>query len=95
MIDTTGHTEQHTESLIADLVEWIDTKPRPYVEVMQAWRTSCPRLTIWEDTIDRGYLRRVPDRPGNPMIAVTRGGQAFLRTQGRIGRPAIKKQLSC
>ena len=94
MIDTTGHTERHTESLIADLVEWIEAKPRPYVEVMQAWRTSCPRLTIWEDTLDRGYVRRVPDRPGNPMVSVTRDGRAFLRAQGRIRKTAIKNQLS-
>mgnify|MGYP002382501856 CR=1 FL=1 len=28
-----------------DLVEWIAKEPRPYADVMDAWRTSCPRLT--------------------------------------------------
>ena len=34
---------------IRDLVEWVAKEPRPYSEVMAAWRTSCPRLTVWED----------------------------------------------
>ena len=41
-----------------DLVEWVAARPRPYDEVMEAWRTSCPRLTIWEDAVDRGLVVR-------------------------------------
>src|SRR5215203_3795036 len=36
-------------SLVLDLLEWIDGEPRPYVEVLEAWRTSCPRLPVWEE----------------------------------------------
>src|SRR6266576_836259 len=32
--------------------------PRPYAEVLEAWRTSCTRLTVWEDANDRGYIAR-------------------------------------
>jgi hypothetical protein len=32
--------------LILDLVEWVAEQPRAYEEVLDAWRTSCPRLTI-------------------------------------------------
>lgn len=46
------------EPLILDLLEWLDAGPRPCREVMGAWRTSCPRLTIWEDSIDAGYIAR-------------------------------------
>ena len=39
------------DPLILDFLEWIGGGPRPYAEVMEAWRTSCPRLTVWEDAI--------------------------------------------
>ncbi len=47
-----------TETLVLDLVEWVAARPRAYDEVMEAWRTSCPRRTIWEDTVDRGLVVR-------------------------------------
>ena len=47
-----------SDPLVLDLVEWIAREPRLYSEVIETWRTSCPRLTIWEDAVDRGYVRR-------------------------------------
>ena len=49
-----------TDALVLDLVEWIGREPRLYSEVIETWRTSCPRLTIWEDAVDRGYVTRQP-----------------------------------
>lgn len=80
---------EHTETLIADLVEWVAVRPRTYGEVMDAWRTSCPRLTIWEDALDRGYVRRVAGAAGGPQVIVTGAGRAFLQVQGRAGPAAI------
>jgi hypothetical protein len=45
------------ESLILDLLEWVAGADRTYDEVMDAWRTSCPRLPVWEDANDRGRFR--------------------------------------
>ena len=53
---------EHVDPLVLDLVEWIAREPRPYSEVIETWRTSCPRLTIWEDAVDRGYVAREPSR---------------------------------
>ena len=36
------------DSLVKDLVNWIGDKPIPYAEVMEAWKTSCPKLPVWE-----------------------------------------------
>ena len=44
------------EALVADMLTWIDQCPRAYDEVMDAWRTSCPRLAIWEDAVDHGLV---------------------------------------
>ena len=44
------------ESLILDLLEWVTNSERSYEEVMDAWRTSCPRLPVWEEANDRGFI---------------------------------------
>ena len=49
------------DPLVLDFVEWIAREPRSYAEVVATWRTSCPRLTIWEDAADRGYVTRAND----------------------------------
>ena len=80
------------DPLIADLVAWIDGAPRAYDEVMTAWRTSCPRLTVWEDALDRGFVRRVPAHgTGGATVVVTDAGRAFLRAQGRAAAVAPVK----
>jgi hypothetical protein len=72
-----------TDPLVLDLVEWIGKEPRLYAEVIETWRTSCPRLTIWEDAVDRGYVARKPT-PGLAMrVEITQGGETFLRENGR------------
>jgi hypothetical protein len=71
-----------TDALVLDLVEWIGREPRLYAEVIETWRTSCPRLTIWEDAVDRGYVTRQP-MAGGVRVAITESGANFLRTHGR------------
>lgn len=73
-----------TDALVLDLVEWVAREPRLYSEVIEAWRTSCPRLAIWEDAVDRGYLVRQPVT-GGVRVAVTDDGAKFLREHGRGG----------
>jgi len=77
-----------TDTLVLDLVEWVAARPRPYAEVMEAWRTSCPRLTIWEDAVDLGYVRCAHGDGGATMVGVTPAGRALLRQAGRPVRDA-------
>jgi hypothetical protein len=65
------------KSLILDLVEWIAAAPRPYADVMDAWRTSCPRLPVWEDAVDHGFVQTQPTATG-ALVTVTDAGRAFL-----------------
>ena len=71
------------DPLILDLVEWVAREPRPYVELIDAWRTSCPRLTVWEDAVDRGLVRREGARIADTMVHVTDEGLSFLKANGR------------
>lgn len=70
------------EPLVLDFVELVAKEPRPYAEVMDAWRTSCPRLTVWEDALERGLVRRLTEN-ANPLIVATNGGRALLAEHGR------------
>ena len=45
---------QTLDPLVRDLVAWIAHEPRCYADVLDAWRTSCPRLPVWEEAVDRG-----------------------------------------
>ena len=71
------------ETLVLDLVEWIAKQPRSYTDVMEAWRTSCPRFPIWEDAIDLGFVTRVNGAGPGETIHVTPTGCALLHSHGR------------
>ena len=71
------------DPLVLDFVEWIAREPRSYSEVIETWRTSCPRLTIWEDAVDRGYVARQPTAGQGVRVAITESGAKFLREHGR------------
>jgi len=79
------------ESLILDLLEWIGPAGRPYAEVIDAWRTSCPRLPVWEEANARGYVER-RHAPGDAArIGVSPLGAAHLRAAGaRRGASAAR-----
>ncbi|MBB4363952.1 hypothetical protein GGD66_007790 [Bradyrhizobium sp. CIR48] len=71
------------DPLVLDFVEWVAREPRAYAEVIATWKTSCPRLTIWEDATERGYVARETLPGFGLVIAVTEGGEKLLRTNGR------------
>ncbi len=75
--------ETTLDPLVLDLVEWVAARPRRYAEAMEAWRTSCPRLTVWEEAFDRGYVERRPSGDGLTEVATTAAGWAFLHAHGR------------
>ena len=71
------------DPLVLDLVEWVAKEPRPYAQVIDAWRTSCPRLTVWEEAVDRGLVKRKPIEGQGTMVEVTPSGTRFLRAHRR------------
>lgn len=73
------------ENLILDLLEWLGTSPRPYGEVLDAWRTSCPRLPVWEEANDRGFVERRHASGLGPFVSVSEVGAEHLRTYRRQG----------
>jgi hypothetical protein len=64
--------------LVLDLLEWIGGKPRPYREVMDAWRTSCPRPPVWETANEQGYLEHTHPSGSEAQVALSERGREFL-----------------
>ena len=66
------------DPLILDLLAWLGPGPRPYDEVLEAWRTSCPRLPVWEDANDRGFITRQHVPGQGQLISVSAAGADHL-----------------
>lgn len=67
------------DALLLDLLEWIAKQDRPYADVMDAWRTSCPRLPVWEEANDRHFVTGTA-----PVVRLTPSGRAFLEQHMRV-----------
>jgi D-3-phosphoglycerate dehydrogenase len=75
------------EALVLDMIAWIAKGPRPYDEVMEAWRTSCPRFPVWEDAVDHGLVT-VEHHDGASLVRATAAGVELLLAR----RPAGSKR---
>jgi hypothetical protein len=75
--------ESTIQSLIVDLLEWIGPAPRPYAEVQDAWRTSCPKLPVWEDAVDARLLESWFEVGRGRLVAVSASGVELLHSHGR------------
>jgi hypothetical protein len=87
-------TRNDLDPLILDLLEWIAREPRSYADVIEAWRTSCPRLTVWEDAVDRGFAVREHSQGRDVLIRLTADGHDFLHEHGRIVNEAPSTRLA-
>jgi len=74
------------ESLALDLVEWLDCRLRTYADTIDAWRTSCPRLMVWEDALDAGLIAIVTEADGGMRVRPTEAGRTRLAARAiRLG----------
>jgi hypothetical protein len=79
------------ENLILDLLEWIGREERTYQETMDAWRTSCPRLPVWEDANDWGLVER-GSANGRFVVRVTPAGLALLKEKRPYSFEELQRQ---
>lgn len=63
-------------ALTLQLLEWISDRPRKYAEVLDAWRTTCPRFSIWEDACIDGLIDYDPD--GDRIVRLSAKGRERL-----------------
>ena len=77
-------------ALMLELLAWIAARPRTYDETMRAWRTSCPRMPIWEDATTDGLVEVCSVEHGtmsNAIVRVTAAGRAFLAAAHTAATP--------
>ena len=75
---------EDTRPLVLDLVEWVARTPRTHAELLDVWRTSCPRLTVWEDAVEAGLVARGYDPTRGAIVTVTAKGREVLAESGRL-----------
>ena len=66
------------DALVTDLLEWIGPRSRPYAEVLEAWRTSCPRLPVWEEANARGFIDHRHTGGSAATVSLSAAGRAHL-----------------
>lgn len=77
----TGHADP-AAGLLLQFLAWVAARPRLYAETMEAWRTSCPRLPVWEDAVEDGLVTVEATGAG------TQGGAAVRLTAAGAARLA-------
>lgn len=75
-----GMSDSTIDGLIVDLLLWLSDRERTYQDVIDVWRTSCPRLPVWEDAKDRGFVVQ-ENAGGRELVRVTPTGAVFLQQQ--------------
>ena len=81
----TATTRPHPLTL--QMLTWLGARPRTYGETMDAWRTSCPRLSIWEDALSDQLIRvaraSLGAGIGSSVVELTAQGRAVLLQSGQ------------
>ena len=66
-------------ALTLQFLAWVAESPRSYADVMEAWRTSCPRLQVWEEATANGWVRRENGASlREAKIVITEQGREWL-----------------
>ena len=61
-----------------ELLAWLAGRSRTYGETLEAWRTSCPRLSVWEDALADGLVEVRREGTGDALVGLTGAGRAAL-----------------
>ncbi len=65
--------------LTREFLTWVSARRRTYAEAMEAWRTSCPRLSAWEDALGDGLIEvGRSERLREATVTLTERGRAVV-----------------
>ena len=66
----------NAQPAMLQFLAWVADRQRNHADVMDAWQSSCPRLSVWEDAVIDGYAQFVGDAARS--IVLTPRGRAAL-----------------
>lgn len=67
------------DALILQFLQWVDSQTPTQAEVLDAWQSSCPRLTVWEDAMIEELVAFDGSRARH--VVLTERGRERLRTE--------------
>ena len=68
---------QPARLITLQFLAWVADRPRTYAEAMEAWRSTCPQLSVWEDAVIAGLVQIESGR----AVTLTQRGRAVLATE--------------
>jgi hypothetical protein len=67
--------------LMQEFLIWVASRPRTYADAMQAWQSTCPRHTIWEDAVIDGFIQvKNNGTQHGSEVTLTARGRAIIQT---------------
>lgn len=78
------------DALVLDLLEWLGPRQRPYAEVIDAWRTSCPRLPVWEEANARGFVEQRHEAGAGSFVSLSPAGRRWLARHRGLGSSVMQ-----
>jgi hypothetical protein len=64
------------DALTLQMLRWIEPGTHSYAEVLDVWKSSCPRLAIWEDACADGLIDAAPGL--SAVVSLSERGRHFL-----------------
>ena len=68
--------------IMLQFLAWVADRPRTYPQTMEAWRSTCPHLSVWEDAIIDGLVRI--DNGNGRAVVLTSRGRKILRNGAAV-----------
>ena len=86
--------EAQPSLIMIQFLQWVADRPRRREDVMEAWRSSCPRFPVWEDARAEGLVRQCGGETGERRVELTERGQNGARARagpslGGAAQPAV------
>ncbi len=66
--------------IMLQFLAWVADRPRHYRDTMEAWHSTCPRLSVWEDAVIEGLVRLENDA-GRAVRLTARGKDVLEKSK--------------
>ena len=77
--------EPQPSLIMIQFLQWVAARPRTREDVMDAWKSSCPRFPVWEDARAEGLVRQSGGDSGLHRVELTaRGRRALQRAEALL-----------
>jgi hypothetical protein len=80
--------EPQPSLIMMQFLQWVADRPRTREDVMEAWRSSCPRFPVWEDARAEGLIRQCGGARGEHRVELTERGRAALERAAAMSASA-------